>query len=183
MAIKTPGKRLSPHAALKEVQKQMKQKGKRNIAAALTLTSMVDMFTLLVIFLLSNFSASGELLLSSKDITLPKAVSTNELERAAVVAVSALTVSIEGQKVGDSADILKDEDPRIQELVDKLIEQKRVITQMMGADKFKGQIIIQADGEIDFKLVKKVMYSASEAGYTGFQYAVVSASQAAATEE
>lgn len=183
MAIKVPGKRLSPHAALKEVQKQMKARGKRTAYASLTLTSMVDMFTLLVVFLLSNFSASGDLMLTSKDIVLPKAVSTNDLERAAVVAVSAQTIAVEGQKVGDSAEILKDEDPRIQDLVDKLVEQKRVVTQMMGPDKFKGQIIIQADGEIDFKLVKKVMYSATEAGYTGFQYAVISASAATANAE
>lgn len=172
MPIKAPGKRLGAHVALKQAQKLMKARGKRVQFAGLMLTSMVDMFTLLVIFLLSNFSASGDLLLSAKDITLPKAVSTTQLERATVIAVSPLSVSVEGEKVGDSAELLKDEDPRIAEMTDKLIEKKRQVTQLMGADKFKGQIIIQADGEVDFKLIKKVMYSATEAGYGAFQYAV-----------
>jgi len=182
MAIKAPGKRLGAHQALKQVQKQAKARGKRQQFAGLMLTSMVDMFTLLVIFLLSNFSASGDLLLTAKDISLPKAVSTTELERAIVVAISKATVSVEGEKVGDSADIMKDEDPRIPEMTDKLIERKRVVTQLMGADKFKGNIIIQADGDVDFRLVKKVMYSATEAGYGSFQYAVTSAGGSAPAE-
>ena len=55
MAIQKPGKRLGAHVALKQAQKQMKARGKRAQFAGLMLTSMVDMFTLLVIFLLSNF--------------------------------------------------------------------------------------------------------------------------------
>jgi biopolymer transport protein ExbD len=174
MPIKPPGKRLGAHIALKQAQKHAKSRGKRAQFAGLMLTSMVDMFTLLVIFLLSNFSASGDLLLSAKDIKLPQAKSTTELERAVVVAVSPTTVTVEGEKVGDTAELQRNEDPRIPEMTDKLLERKRVVTQLMGADKFKGQIIIQADGEIDFKLIKKVMYSATEAGYGAFQYAVVS---------
>ncbi len=174
MPIKPPGKRLGTHVALKLAKKQMRARGKRTQFASLMLTSMVDMFTLLVIFLLSNFSASGDLILSAKDITLPKAVSTTALERATVIAVSPRSVTVEGEKVGDSADIMRDEDPRIAAMTDKLIDRKRKITQLMGADKFKGNVIIQADGEVDFKLIKKVMYSATEAGYGAFQYAVIS---------
>ena len=180
MAIRVPGKRLGAHVALKLAQKNMKARGKRQQFSGLMLTSMVDMFTLLVIFLLSNFSASGDLLLSAKDIKLPQAKSTTELERAIVVAVSAATVTVEGEKVGDTAELQRNEDPRIPEMTDKLLERKRVVTQLMGADKFKGQIIIQADGDIDFKLIKKVMYSATEAGYGAFQYAVVSTGNGAA---
>ena len=145
MAIQNPGKRLGAHVALKQAQKQMKARGKRAQFAGLMLTLMVDMFKLLVIVLLSNFSASGDLLLSAKDIKLPEAKSTTELERALVVAVSAATVTVEGEKVGDTAELMRNEDPRIPEMTDKLLERKRVVTQLMGADKFKGQIIIQAD--------------------------------------
>jgi biopolymer transport protein ExbD len=183
VAIHVPGKRLGVHVALKHAQKEMKKRGRRVQFAGLMLTSMVDMFTLLVIFLLSNFSASGDLLLTAKDISLPKAVSTTELERSLVVAISSLSVSVEGEKVGDSSELLRDEDPRITGLTDKLLERKRVVTQLMGADKFKGNIIIQADSEVDFKLIKKVMYSATEAGYSAFQYAVTSARGAAPTAE
>ena len=48
-------------------------KGRKGSSADLQLTSMVDMFTLLVIFLLANFSASGEVIFMSKEIQLPTA--------------------------------------------------------------------------------------------------------------
>jgi biopolymer transport protein ExbD len=38
---------------------------------------------------------------------------------------------------------------------------------------FKGQIIINCDKNIDFKLVRKVMFAAADAGYTAFNYAVL----------
>jgi biopolymer transport protein ExbD len=88
MPIKVPGKRVSPQIALKQMQKAMKARGKRQQFAGLMLTSMVDMFTLLVIFLLSNFSASGDLQLTAKDIKLPQARATTELERAIVISIS-----------------------------------------------------------------------------------------------
>lgn len=182
MPIKVPGKRLGAHVALKQAKKNMKSRGKRAQFAALMLTSMVDMFTLLVIFLLSNFSASGDLLLSAKDIKLPLAKATTELERAVVIAVSSSTVAVEGEKVGDTEELMRSEDPRIPEMTDKLLERKRVVTQLMGPDKFKGDVIIQCDGEIDFKMVKKVMYSATEAGYGNFQYAVTSSGGGAPAE-
>src|SRR4051812_2583108 len=102
MPIKVPGKRLSPHAALKHAQKAMKARGKRQQFAGLMLTSMVDMFTLLVIFLLSNFSASGDLALTAKDVKLPKARATTQLERAIVISVSPSNVTVEGEKVADT---------------------------------------------------------------------------------
>jgi biopolymer transport protein ExbD len=182
MPIHVPGKRLGAKIALKQAQKMMKARGKRQQFAGLMLTSMVDMFTLLVIFLLSNFSASGDLLLSAKDIKLPKAKVTSELERALVAAISPTTITVEGEKVAETADLMRSEDPRIPEMTDKLLERKRVVTQLMGADKFKGQLIIQSDGDIDFKVIKKVMYAATEAGYDAFQYAVISSSSAAPAE-
>jgi biopolymer transport protein ExbD len=70
---------------------------------------------------------------------------------------------------------MKSDDPRIPTMTDKLLERKRTVTQLLGADKFKGNVIIHADGEIDFRMIKKVMYAATEAGYGSFQYAVMAA--------
>jgi biopolymer transport protein ExbD len=71
--------------------------------ADLLLTPLIDMFVILVVFLIMNFSASGELVSISKDIQLPKAKTvTSELERAPIIQISANTVAIEGVKVGDA---------------------------------------------------------------------------------
>jgi biopolymer transport protein ExbD len=60
-------------------RKQKRQSRKRGLIAGLTLTSMVDMFSLLVIFLLQTFSTSPELVMVTKGVTLPVASTAREL--------------------------------------------------------------------------------------------------------
>jgi biopolymer transport protein ExbD len=120
-----------------------------------------------------NFSASGELVNVSKDINLPKAQTTAMLERAPIIAISAASISIEGFKVGDSEEILRDADLRVPQLTDKLQEMRKVDEMMHPGLAFKGQIIVNCDKGVDFKLVRKVMMAAAEAGYANFNYAVL----------
>ena len=76
--------------------------------------------------------------------------------------------------VGDSDDIIKDEDLRVPQLTDKLQEMRKVDEMMHPGAQFKGQIIINADKDVEFKLVRKVMMASAEAGYTAINYAVLS---------
>jgi len=172
MPIKKPGKHpfapwLKNHKALTGAG------GKKKLNEDLLLTPLIDMFVILVVFLIMNFSASGELVSISKDIKLPKASTTSELERAPIIQISANTVAVEGVKVGDSEDLLREDDLRIQDLTDKLQEMRKVDEMMHPGQPFKGQIIINCDKDVDFKLVKKVMFASSEAGYINFNYAVL----------
>src|SRR3954470_19049143 len=84
--IQKPGPRLRKFIPLKFVSKG--GHGSRGVYAELNLTSMVDMLTILVVFLLQTFSASGELLVVSKNIVLPEASNFKDLERAPVIGVS-----------------------------------------------------------------------------------------------
>ncbi len=173
MPIQKPGKR--PFAPWLKDSKQLSHGGKKlKSVSDLLLTPLIDMFVILVVFLIMNFSATGELVNISRDIQLPKASVTDELERAPIIQISANTVAIEGVKVGDSEDILKDPDLRIPELTDKMQEMRKIDEMMHPGQPFKGQVIINADQNIDFKLVRKVMFAAADAGYINFNYAVLS---------
>src|SRR5579864_4492306 len=91
--IAKPGPHLGHEVPLKFVRKG--SHGKKNIYAELNLTSMVDMLTILVVFLLQTFSASGELLVVSKNIVLPEATNFKDLERAPVLGVSKDSVTLD----------------------------------------------------------------------------------------
>lgn len=173
MTIKKPGKR--PFAPWLEKSKSVKKakSAKKSSASELLITPLIDMFIILVVFLIMNFSATGELVQLSKDIRLPRAETTSELERAPIVQISANTVAIEGVKVGESEEILKDPDLRIPGLTEKLQEMRKVDEMMHPGLPFKGEIIINCDKDVDFKLVRKVMFAASDAGYVKFNYAVL----------
>lgn len=176
MPIHTPHKR--PFAPWLQNHRAMSGgTGKKMMNADLLLTPLIDMFVILVVFLIMSFSASGELVQVTKDITLPKASVTAQLERAPIIQVSSNTVVVEGFRVGDAQDILEDEDLRVPALTDKLQEMRKVDEMMHPGQPFKGQIIISADKDIDFKLVRKVMFASADAGYTNVNYAVLQTGQ------
>ncbi len=68
MAIKRPGQRFRYHNILK------RRGSKRAVTAILSLTAMVDMFTVLVIFLLQNYNTTGEILYIPKEVTYLKRI-------------------------------------------------------------------------------------------------------------
>src|SRR5215813_12044394 len=100
--MRKPGPRLKVYAPLKFVRAG--GHGKKSGYAELNLTSMVDMLTILVVFLLQTFSASGELLTVQKNIVLPEAMNFKELERAPVIAISKESVTLDGRPVANAED-------------------------------------------------------------------------------
>ena len=176
MAIKTPGKRPAPRFQKSKVMGGKFGKGRKGGNADLQLTSMVDMFTLLVIFLLANFSATGEVLFMSKDIQLPQASHGSEIERAPVVAITDNFIGLEGQKVVDVDQIAHDEILNIQQLEDSLRDLKKreeFVHQLDKDHQFEGKINIQADKHTHFKIIKRVMYSCAMAGFGNINFAVL----------
>ena len=122
MAIYKPGERHRYHNILK------RKKNKRGVTAVLSLTAMVDMFTVLVIFLLQNYSATGEILYIPKEVTLPKAQRVNELKPAVVVTVSSKEVLIDRTPVATFAEVQAATDwviPNLRDQVKVLLEKAK----------------------------------------------------------
>src|SRR5437879_4676581 len=101
MAIHQPGRRLMHAVPLKFVQTKIEGGGKRQIAANLSLTSMIDFLLVTVIFLLMTFSASGELPIS-QGVTLPKAENTLDMIDAPAVAVNGSQILVDGTPAGNT---------------------------------------------------------------------------------
>jgi biopolymer transport protein ExbD len=180
---KRPGKRLSKS----KVFGSKFSKGKHGTNVELNLTSMIDVFVLLVIFLIQQFSADGDLLFMTDKIRMPEAANFEQIERAPVVQVSAEEISIEGARIAQVADIEGEEYWNIPALEEKLRDQKKAYEMVRagaeGAEGFKGDINIQADKAVPFKIVKRVMYSANQAGYFNINFAVLAGGAGAAPAE
>ena len=171
--MKPPAPRLRKFIPLKFVTKH--GAGKKSTYAELNLTSMVDMLTILVVFLLQTFSASGELLTVSKNIQLPEAVNFKDLEQAPIIAISRDAVTLNGDPKADSAELNRENtvDWKIPGLHDDLVVLKNNFKLLHpNPEDFKGLVIVQADKNIDFKIIKKVMYSCAVAGYSNVNFAV-----------
>src|SRR5438093_3267931 len=147
MAIVTPGKRPCDRIAQSKVLEKKFNRGKRGVYAGLTLTSLVDVMTIIVIFLLMNFSANGEVLYMSKDIKLPDAYHGSQLDRAPVISVSPEAVTFDGRMLLSTGDLEKGDVLNVPELEDALREEKRryeLIHQNHPDHPFRRLVIVQA---------------------------------------
>ena len=183
MPIVQPGKRPAQRFAASRVLGGRLRRGRRSTTADLNVVPMVDMMTMLVIFLLQQFSATGEILYMQKDIKLPDARHGQIIEVAPVVAISASQVVVSGQKVADVGELDRDPGAVIPPLVEKLRDEKKRwdFIHQNDADReknWKGEVNVQADVKIPFKVLRRVMASAAEAGYGNVNFAAMEESTA-----
>jgi biopolymer transport protein ExbD len=184
MPIHVPGKRSrSGHA----------QSAKRDAVAVLQLTAMVDMFTVMTVFLLQNYATTNQVLPMDENVDLPSATEVKELKPSNVVVLSNDGVMINNVKVADFRTVkeqqdwlikplaeniqqlIKDGDARRGSIPNKIVNAvaaaKGVPPKDSGDDYRK--ITVQADRKIDFLTVKKVMFTVTEAGVQEINFAVL----------
>src|SRR3979409_1738193 len=167
MAIVTPGKRPGDRIAASRVFGKKLTRGKKVGYAGLMLTSLVDMFTIIVIFLLMNFSANGEVLYMSKDIKLPDAYHGAQLERAPVISVSGDAVTFDGRQVASTDDLVRGEVLNVPELEDALRDERRRYETIHAQDPehpFRGLVNVQAARKIPFKVIQRLQFACHQRG-------------------
>ena len=175
-AVTTPRSHTFKSVKLETVALKLGHGGRKSAYAALNLVAYIDMMTMLVIFLLMSFSATGEILFVQKNIVLPDAQNWTDLERAPVIGVSKDVVTLDGSQVATADELLKDSatgDFKIAELHDKLVTLKNNYKLLHSNEDFPGIAIIQSDKNVEFKMLKKIMYSISVAGYQNVNFAVI----------
>ena len=173
MPIVKPAPHLMKSVKLKYAKKQLERKKHASYDVSLNLTPMIDMFVVLTIFLLMTFSTTGEILFIQKDIELPKASQTTDIEQAPVIIVGAGQVVIEGAVMGRIDDIAEDENFEIADLSEKLQTLKKNFQALHPNQTFSGMINIQGDKGVTFRVLKKVMFTCTAAGYTNINFAVL----------
>lgn len=175
MAIKVPGKRVGKRLEHSKVFGHGMH-AKKSIFADLLITPLVDMFVIIVLFLIANFSATGEILNMTKDIQLPEAVNVKEVENVPVVMVSNEQVLVSGTIIGRVEDLSREEYLNIPALEEKLRDMKKQYEDLHNAagdtEGFKGDVNIQANKDVQFKIIKRVMFSCATAGYQNINFAV-----------
>lgn len=180
MAISSPGKRYGKRLQHSKIFGHGLH-GHKSVNADLNVTPLVDMFVILVLFLIANFSATGEILAMSKDIELPEASNTDELQLAPVVQVSKDQVIVSGTSVGRVDDLTREDYLNIPALEEKLRDMKKQFEDLHNAANdsgaFKGDVNIQADRKVQFRIIKRVMFSCAAAGYGNIAFATMAASQ------
>jgi len=139
----------------------------------LNLTSLMDVFTILVFFLLVN-SATTEVLQQPKQITLPDSVVEAKPRETVVIFVGKDEVLVQGVPVARVADIQATTDERIEPISVRLAElSESVIGLSTQAIAESQEVTVLADKSVPFSVVKKIMATCTGEGYTRVSLAVI----------
>jgi len=142
--------------------------------AGLNLTSLMDVFTILVFFLLFHSSSGSEALEAPKQIKLPDSVVETKPRETVVIMVSPEAVLVQGEAVMSTLDLLDAGNETVTEITERLKQLERNIigisTKTIAASK---EVTILADRSIPFRALKKIMSTCTGSGYGRISLAVI----------
>lgn len=138
----------------------------------LNLVSLMDIFTILVFFLLVN-SSDVEVLQSNKDIKLPESIAEQRPEDNLIVTVSQESILVGGRKVVDTAAIAKSKSSEIAALKKELEYLASRKPYQTPEDEEAGRdVTIMGDKAIPYDLLKKIMTTCAKSDYRNISLAV-----------
>lgn len=140
------------------------------------MTSLVDVLTVLVFFLLKNFSTEGDIVTQSKGMELPMSSSRTRPEQTLTIAISTKHILVEGAPVALVAEEWERGGTDIPSLSRLLEERRKQTEQIAEYDKsvrFDGKLTIQGDRKIPYWLLQKVLATCGENGFSSFSLAVM----------
>ncbi|MBE7417148.1 MAG: biopolymer transporter ExbD [Ideonella sp.] len=156
---------------LTPLQKRAARKERNKQQLDLNLVSLIDIFTILIFFLLSA-ATEVETLPSYRAVKLPESIAETVPRQTIVVVVSGSEIVVDGRKVADVADVMKTGDDVIPTLKAELelLSKRQVIREKNEA--LKAAITIMGDKDIPYRLLRKVMVTSARANFTEVSFAV-----------
>jgi biopolymer transport protein ExbD len=139
----------------------------------MNLTSLMDVFTILVFFLLVN-SGSVEVLDTPKDVRLPEGMVEEKPRETVVIFISPEQVLVQGSPVANVSDILDGNEEGYDPIAVKLAQiRDSVVGPATLAVAGSQEVTILADKSVPFVVVRKVMSLCTGEGYENVSLAVI----------
>ncbi len=139
------------------------------------MTSLVDVLTVLVFFLLKNFSSEGDIMTPSKGLELPESTAKERPEIGLVVAISQKHIMVEGTPVAlvsEEQERPGTDIPALSHFLEEKRKQTETIAEYDKSVSFNGKLSIQGDKKIPYWLLQKVLATCGENGFSSFALAV-----------
>ncbi|MDJ0918786.1 MAG: biopolymer transporter ExbD [Woeseiaceae bacterium] len=154
--------------------RRMDKHHKRNKAGgALNLVSLMDIFTILVFFLLVN-SSDVEVLPNAKEVQLPESIAEQKAKETVVILIGDEDILVQGAPVAKVADVMATKGNDIPELRQALKSQNDRVLRREAQDDVAGrEVTIMGDKDIPYRLLKKVMATCTESDYGQISLAVL----------
>src|SRR5210317_732546 len=154
--------------------KRMEKHHERNArGGTLNLISLMDIFTILVFFLLVN-SSDVETLPNAKELQLPESIAEEKAKETVVILIGEEDIIVQGTPVAKVADVMNIKGNDIPALREALVSQNdRVLRREAQEDIAGREVTIMGDKDIPYRLLKKVMATCTESEYGQISLAVL----------
>jgi biopolymer transport protein ExbD len=157
---------------LTPLQKRAERRGRNQSMVDMNLVSLIDVFTILIFFLLSN-TGGVETLPSPKAVKLPESLSQKQPSDTVVVVVSGTEILVDGRRVAMVADVLNADGDLIAPLKDELdlLQSHRQVIRKENEAQSR-QLTIMGDKDIPYRLLRKIMFTSARANFSDVSFAV-----------
>ena len=151
-----------------------RHRARLNYVPKLNLVPLIDCFTLLIFFLLINYSAEVEILHTDKNVKLPTSISETAPGETIVIMVGATDIVVSGTRVGSVADMMATTSAKFEPLETELKFLASKAAPLDEKQKLEGRpITILGDKAIPYEQLKKIMATCVAADYRKIAMAVM----------
>ena len=142
-------------------------------SGTLNLVSLMDIFTILVLFLLVN-SSDVEVLPNDKDIQLPESIAEEKAKETVVIIIGDEDIIVQGTPVAKVSDVMATRGNDIPALRQALLSQNDRVLRREAQDDIAGrEVTIMGDRDISYRLLKKVMATCTASEFGQISLAVL----------
>ncbi|ORE89302.1 sigma-70 factor [Oceanococcus atlanticus] len=148
----------------------------KNRVGSLNLVSLMDIFTILVFFLLAQ-SAAVEVLPNAENLELPESLATERARETVLVMITEKDILVNGQAVMPTAEASRSSGDLSALRTALEAQAERVVKVGDSDEQDRGEITIMADKGLPYALIKKVMLTCTQAQYGLLSFAVLQRDQ------
>ena len=149
----------------------------------LNITPMMDMMTIILVFLLKSFASATNLITFDANLQLPPSQTLFKAKQAVPITITKKVILVEGEAVapvnnGKTDPALKKDGENgyyinpIVDLLTKHANKEKKVADMTGA-KFEAELMVIADRTTPYRLLTEVLYSCGQAGYANYRLVVL----------
>jgi len=156
---------------LTPLERRTMRRSRNQSLVDMNLVSLIDIFTILIFFLLSN-TAEVQALPNSKAVKLPESIADKSPKETVVVVVNAEEILVQGRKVASVAEAMASDADLIEPLKAELdVQASHELIRRENAPQNQ-PITIMGDKNIPYRLLRKVMYTCARANFSEVSFAV-----------
>jgi biopolymer transport protein ExbD len=169
----------------KAIRSYARKLSEPEVVKDLNITPLMDMMTILLVFLLKSFSSSTSTITFDQNLQVPKSFTELKPKLAVTVTLTKKVLLVEGDGIApvNNGRI----DPAVKrdgengyyitplvEILEKHAKREKKVAEITG-QKFDAQLMIVADQSTPYRLLTEIIYSCGQAGYQNYRLLVLKA--------